>query len=36
VVGAVVEIADLLRLSLPHLRIVYACARLLDQGRQGG
>jgi 2-dehydropantoate 2-reductase len=36
VVGAVVEIADLLRLSLPHLRTVYACVRLLDQGRQGG
>jgi 2-dehydropantoate 2-reductase len=36
VVGAVVEIADLLRLSLPHLRTVYACARLLDQGRRGG
>jgi 2-dehydropantoate 2-reductase len=30
-VGAVVEIADLLRLSLPHLRTVYACTRLLDQ-----
>ena len=36
VVGAVVEIADLLRLSLPHLRTVYACTRLLDQGRRGG
>jgi len=32
VVGAVVEIADLLRLPLPHLRTVYACTRLLDQG----
>ena len=32
VVGAVVEIADLLRLPLPHLRTVYASARLLDQG----
>jgi 2-dehydropantoate 2-reductase len=30
-VGSVVEIADLLRLSLPHLRTVYACARLLDR-----
>lgn len=30
-VGAVVEIADLLNLSLPHLRTVYACARLLDR-----
>ena len=30
-VGSVVEIADLLRLSLPHLQTVYACARLLDR-----
>jgi 2-dehydropantoate 2-reductase len=29
-VGAVLEIAALLGLSLPHLRTVYACARLLD------
>jgi 2-dehydropantoate 2-reductase len=35
VVGAVVEIADLLRLPLPHLRTVYACTRLLDQGLRG-
>jgi len=30
-IGAVVEIAALLGLALPHLRTVYACARLLDQ-----
>jgi 2-dehydropantoate 2-reductase len=30
-IGAVLEIATLLGLSLPHLRTVYACARLLDQ-----
>jgi 2-dehydropantoate 2-reductase len=30
-IGAVVEIAALLGLSTPHLRTVYACARLLDQ-----
>ncbi len=30
-VGAVVEIGDLLSLPLPHLRTVYACAKLLDQ-----
>ena len=35
-VGSVVEIADLLRLSLPHLRTVYACARLLDRSLRGG
>lgn len=29
--GAVLEIAALLGLALPHLRTVYACARLLDQ-----
>lgn len=38
-VGAVVEIADLLRLAVPHLRTVYACTRLLDEclrrGRAG-
>jgi 2-dehydropantoate 2-reductase len=30
-IGAVLEIATLLGLSLPHLRTVYACARLLDE-----
>ena len=35
-VGSVVEIADLLRLSLPHLRTVYACARLLDRRLRSG
>jgi 2-dehydropantoate 2-reductase len=35
-VGSVVEIAELLRLSLPHLRTVYACARLLDRSLRGG
>ncbi|MGH7398551.1 MAG: ketopantoate reductase family protein [Candidatus Rokuibacteriota bacterium] len=35
-VGAVVEIAGLLQLSLPHLRTVYACARLLDRSLQEG
>lgn len=29
-VGAVVEIGDLLRVPMPHLRTVYACARLLE------
>jgi len=29
-VGAVVEIGELLGLSLPHLRTVYACTKLLD------
>src|SRR5260370_8113380 len=35
VVGAVVEIADLLRLPLPHLPTVYACTPLLDPGLRG-
>ena len=30
-IGAVLEIATLLGLALPHLRTVYACARLLDE-----
>ena len=30
-IGAVLEIGTLLGLSLPHLRTVYACARLLDE-----
>jgi 2-dehydropantoate 2-reductase len=30
-VGAVVEIADLLGLPVPHLRTAYACTRLLDR-----
>ena len=34
-VGAVVEIADLLRLPLPHLRTVYASVRLLDRSLRG-
>jgi 2-dehydropantoate 2-reductase len=34
-IGAVLEIAGLLSLSLPHLRTVYACARLLDQSLRG-
>jgi 2-dehydropantoate 2-reductase len=29
--GAVVELADLLQLPAPHLRSVYACAKLLDR-----
>jgi 2-dehydropantoate 2-reductase len=32
--GAVVEIGDLLRLELPHLRTVYACTALLDRTRR--
>jgi 2-dehydropantoate 2-reductase len=35
-VGAVVELGDLLGLSLPHLRTVYACTKLLDQTLRGG
>ncbi len=35
-IGAVLEIAVRLGLSLPHLRTVYACARLLDQSLRGG
>jgi 2-dehydropantoate 2-reductase len=35
-VGAVLEIAGLLELSLPHLRTVYACARLLDRHLRAG
>ena len=31
-VGAVAELGDLLGLSLPHLRTLYACVKLLDQG----
>jgi 2-dehydropantoate 2-reductase len=34
-VGAVVEIADLLRQPLPHLRTVYASVRLLDRSLRG-
>jgi 2-dehydropantoate 2-reductase len=30
-VGAVVEVGDLLGVPLPHLRAVYACAKLLDR-----
>ena len=29
--GAVVEIGELLGLELPHLRTVYACTQLLDE-----
>jgi 2-dehydropantoate 2-reductase len=29
--GAVVELGDLLAIPLPHLRTVYACAKLLNQ-----
>jgi len=34
-VGAVVEIADLLRQPLPNLRTVYASVRLLDRSLRG-
>jgi 2-dehydropantoate 2-reductase len=33
-VGAVVELGDKLDLDLPHLRTVYACAKLLQQTQQ--
>ncbi|HEU5326770.1 MAG TPA: 2-dehydropantoate 2-reductase [Thermomicrobiales bacterium] len=33
-VGAVVELGDRLDLDLPHLRTVYACAKLLQQTQQ--
>lgn len=35
-IGAVLEIAGRLGLSLPHLQTVYACVRLLDQSLRGG
>jgi 2-dehydropantoate 2-reductase len=35
-VGAVVEIADRLRIPVLHLRTVYACVRLLDQSLRAG
>jgi len=36
VVGAVVELGERLGLPMPHTRTVYACAKLLAQGRDGG
>lgn len=33
-IGAVVELGDLLGLSLPHLHTVYACSKLLEQVHQ--
>ena len=35
-VGAVVELADLLQIPVPHTRTVYACTRLLDQTLRRG
>jgi 2-dehydropantoate 2-reductase len=35
-VGAVVELGDLLGVPLPHLRTVYACTKLLDLQRRKG
>src|SRR5262249_39061500 len=32
--GAVVELGDRLGIPMPHLRTVYACAKLLDRTRQ--
>jgi len=34
-VGAVVELADLLGVPVPHTRTVYACTRLLDRTLRG-
>ena len=36
VVGAVVELGERLGLPMPHTRTVYACAKLLEQGRDSG